>query len=217
MSEARTYNSRLRQEQTEATRERIVAAMADILAEDGRIEAATNRAVAQRAGVTEVTVYRHFPSRELLLRGLWEHLNKRNGANIGMPESEAEILEKVGPLFATFDAAPAHITAAITTEHGREMRGSLDELRRAAFLDALAEATDGLSPGDKAKAAGVIQLLYSAYAWLSLREQWNVRGQDAADAAGWAIETLLADLRARGSAPIKPGAAGARTQEDPRS
>jgi len=217
MSETRTYNSRLRQEQAEATRERIVGAMADILAEDGRIEAATNRAVAQRAGVTEVTVYRHFPSRELLLRGLWEHLNRRNGANIGMPESEAEILEKVGPLFATFDAAPAHITAAITTEHGREMRGSLDELRRAAFLDALAEATDGLSPGDRAKAAGVIQLLYSAYAWLSLREQWNVQGQDAADAVGWAIETLLADLRARGSAPIKPGAAGVRTQEDSRS
>jgi len=217
MSETRTYNSRLRQEQAEATRERIVAAMADILAEDGRIEAATNRAVAQRAGVTEVTVYRHFPSRELLLRGLWEHLNQRNGANVGMPESEAELLEKVGPLFATFDASPGHITAAITTEHGREMRGSLNELRRQAFLDALDDAAAGLSAKDKAKAAGVIQLLYSAYAWLSLREQWNVTGKDAADAAGWAIETLLADLRARGSAPIEPGAAGARTQEDQRS
>lgn len=208
MSETRTYNSRLRQEQAEATRERIVAAMADILAEDGRIEAATNRAVAQRAGVTEVTVYRHFPSRELLLRGLWEHLNQRNGANVGMPESEAEILDKVGPLFATFDAAPAHITAAITTEHGREMRGSLNELRRHTFLDALAEATRDLSPEDKAKAAGVIQLLYSAYTWLSLREQWNVTGKAAAEAAGWAIETLLADLHARGSAPIRPRASG---------
>lgn len=217
MSETRTYNSRLRQEQAEATRERIVAAMADILAEDGRIEGATNRAVAQRAGVTEVTVYRHFPSRELLLRGLWEHLNKRNGANVGMPESEAEILEKIGPLYATFDAAPAHALAAVTTEHGREMRGSINQLRQQAFLDALEEATANLSAKDKAKAAGLIQLLYSSYAWLSLREQWNVTGLDAAEAAGWAIETLLADLHARGSAPIKPGAAGARTKEDQRS
>lgn len=217
MSETRTYNSRLRQEQAEATRERIIAAMADILAEDGRIEAATNRAVAQRAGVTEVTVYRHFPSRELLLRGLWEHLNRKNGANVGMPEGEAELVGNVAPLFATFDAAPAHIVAAITSEHGREMRGSLDDVRREAFLDAIEDAASGLAPAEQAKAAGVIQLLHSAYAWLSLREQWNVTGQDAADAAGWAIETLLADLRTRGSAPIKPGAAGARTKEDQRS
>ncbi|WP_374574652.1 TetR/AcrR family transcriptional regulator [Phenylobacterium sp.] len=204
MSETRTYNSRLRQEQAEATRERIVEAMAAILAEDGRIEAATNRAVAQRAGVTDVTVYRHFPSRELLLRALWEHLNRRNGANVGMPEGEAELVGNIAPLFATFDAAPAHITAAVTSEHGREMRGSLDPVRREAFLDAIAQAAAGLSPAEQAKAAGVIQLLHSAYAWLSLREQWNVTGQDAADAAGWAIETLLADLRARGSAPLKP-------------
>lgn len=204
MSETRTYNSRLRQEQTEATRERIVAAMADILAEDGRVEAATNRAVAQRAGVTEVTVYRHFPSREQLLRGLWEHLNRTNGANVGMPEGEAELVGNVAPLFATFDAAPAHIVAAITSEQGREMRASLDEVRREAFLAAIDEAASGLAPAERAKAAGVIQLLHSAYTWLSLREQWDVTGQDAADAAGWAIETLLADLRARGSAPLKP-------------
>lgn len=214
MSETRTYNSRLRQEQAEATRERIIEAMADILAEDGRIETATNRAVAARAGVTDVTVYRHFPSRDLLLRGLWEHLNRRNGANVGMPLSEAEILEKVGPLYATFDAAPAHIIASITTETGREMRGSLNVLRREAFLDALAEATADLPPAEKAKAAGVIQLLYSAYGWLSLREQWDISGQDAADAAGWAIETLLADLRARGSAPLKPRTAGAPPSKD---
>jgi AcrR family transcriptional regulator len=214
MLDARSYNSRLRQEQAEATRERIVAAMADILAEDGRIEAATNRAVAARAGVTEITVYRHFPNREALLRGLWEHLNRRNGATIGMPQSEAEIVGKVGALFATFDAAPAHILASLTTEHGREMRSSLDELRRTAFLDALEDAAKALAPEDRAKAAGVIQLLYSAYAWLSLREQWGLVGQDAADAAGWAIETLIADLRARGSAPIRPSVAGAPSNED---
>jgi len=214
MSETRSYNSRLRQEQAEATRERIVAAMAELLAEDGRIEAATNRAVAARAGVTEVTVYRHFPNREALLRGLWEHLNRRNGSTIGMPQSEAELVGNIAPLFATFDVAPAHIVASVTTEHGREMRGSLDELRRNAFLEALENAARDLPPAERVKAAGVIQLLHSAYAWLSLREQWNLSGQDAADAAGWAIETLIADLRARGPAPIKPSVPGAPSKED---
>ena len=92
MSDVRTYNSRLRQEQAEATRERILAAMADLLQTEGRVELVTNRAVAAAAGVTEVTVYRHFPSRDVLLRGLWEWLNRRNGVTVGMPESAEDIV-----------------------------------------------------------------------------------------------------------------------------
>ena len=57
---------------------------------------------------------------------------------------------------------------------------------------------------DRDKAAAVLQLLYSAYSWLSLREQWDLKGQPAADAVGWAAEVLLNDLKSRGAAPIAP-------------
>ncbi len=200
MKETRSYNSSLRQAQADATRERILEAMAAILEEDGRIEAATNRAVAERAGVREITVYRHFPSREILLRGLWEWMNRRAGAVVGMPETEADLTANLGPLFKTFDASPAHITAAILTAQGRQMRESLNPERQAAFLAAISEASASLDAAGKAKAAGVIQLLHSAYAWISLREQWGLGGEDAADAARWAIDTLLAELR-RGGGP----------------
>lgn len=204
MSEARTYNSRLRQEQAEATRERILSAMAAILEEDGGVEATTNRAIAERAGVREVTVYRHFPNRDALMKGLWEHLNRSNGATVGMPETEAALVGNLAPLFATFDASPAHILASVTSPQGREMRSSLNHERRAAFLAAIEDAAANLPAAERAKAAGVVQLLHSAYAWLSLREQWGLEGPEAAEAAGWAIETLLADLRRRGSQPLEP-------------
>lgn len=180
--------------------------MASILEEGGSAETATNKAVAERAGVTEITVYRHFPSRDLLLRGMWEYLNSRTGAAVGMPESEAEIASKIPLLFETFDAQPGHILAALTTVQGREMRASLDAERREAFLTALADTGD-LAEADRVKAASVLQLLYSAYSWLSLREQWDLRGSDAADAVGWAVETLLNDMKTRGAAPIAPNAA----------
>lgn len=204
MSEARTYNSRLRQEQAEATRERILAAMADLLHADGRVENVTNRAVAAAAGVTEVTVYRHFPSRELLLRELWAWLNRRNGVTVGMPESAQDIVDKLPALYASFDAAPAHIVASLTSQQGREMRESLNPARREAFLSAVAGAAPDLPQDEQEKAAAMLQLIYSAYGWISLREQWGITGERAAEAAGWAAETLLADLRRRGAAPLEP-------------
>jgi AcrR family transcriptional regulator len=203
MSVSRSYNSSLRREQAEATRERILAAMAALMEEGGGQEP-TNRAVAERARVTEVTVYRHFPSRELLLKGLWAYLNRRDGVRVGMPESPTDLLAKFKPLLASFDANPAQIVARLTSVQGRAARASLDAERREAFLDLTAQAAPSLSEGERAKAAAILQLLYSAYSWLSLREQWNLSGQPAADALGWAAEVLLADLKARGAAPIAP-------------
>lgn len=203
MSSVRSYNSALRRDQAEATRERILAAMAALVDEGGGQEP-TNRAVAERAQVTEVTVYRHFPSRELLLKGLWEHLNRKDGVRVGMPEGPADLLAKVKPLMASFDASPAQIIARITTAQGRAARSSLDGERREAFLSVVAQAAPDLAEAEQAKAAAVLQLLYSAYSWLSLREQWNLSGQPAADALGWATELLLADLKSRGAASIAP-------------
>jgi AcrR family transcriptional regulator len=74
----RTYNSTLRQERATATRDRILEAMAAIYEEEGRIAAATTRAVAARAEVREMTAYRYFSTREILVQGLWAFLNRRH-------------------------------------------------------------------------------------------------------------------------------------------
>lgn len=204
MSDTRTYNSTLRQEQAEGTREKILEAMRDIVREAGALEAATNRAVAKRAGVTEMTVYRHFPSRDQLMQGLWAKMNREGGVTVGLPDGADDILGKLKPLFRSFDARPEHIIATLRTPQGVQMRASLDEERRQAFLAATQDLAGGLAEADQAKAAAVLQLLYSAYAWISLREQWGITGDAAADAVGWAAEVLMADLRTRGATPIQP-------------
>lgn len=213
MTEARTYNSQLRQSQAEATREKILDAMASIYEEEGRIEAATARAVAARAGVREITVYRHFPNREILLQALWTWLNRKHGVTVGIPETADEIVSKMGPLFQTFEAAPAHVLAAIRTPEGLKIRESLNADRSAAFIKALNGIAPDLDATEQAKAAAVLQLLYSAYAWVSMREQWGLSGDTAAEAAAWAAETLLADLRKRGKAPIRPTLADAAAKD----
>jgi len=178
--------------------------MAAIYEEEGRIEAATTRAVAARAGVREVTVYRHFPSREVLLQGLWAWLNRRNGVTVGMPESADELVAKMGPLYQTFDAAPAHILASVRTDEGLKIRSSLNAERSAIFLKLVAETAPALDEAERRKAAALLQLLYSAYPWISYREQWGLTGEPAAEVSAWAVEVLLADLRRRGAKPLRP-------------
>jgi AcrR family transcriptional regulator len=189
------YRSNLRQAQTELTREKIQAAAAALLEERGAADGITFRSVAERAGVTEMTVYRHFPTRDDLLQGLWRHLNAAMGPDVGMPASTAALFGQHEQLFTGFDRLSPHIVASITTTQGREMRASLNEPRRKAFLAIVEEVAPKLDPARKTAAAAIVQLLHSAYAWDSMREQWGLNGRSAGKATRWAIEVLLDELR----------------------
>ncbi len=193
MSSLRSYKSPLRQKQAEATRELILQSMADLMEEHGP-DAISNRQIAERAGLTEITIYRHFSSREVLLSALWNRRNANEGVAGGFPAALDEITDRLPLLYASFDQTPAHIQATLTTPEGRVLRASRDEDRRAAFLQAVDELP-GLNEEEKRAAAGILQLLYSGYAWLSMREQWGMGGQEAAEAAAWAARTLIADLK----------------------
>src|ERR671927_1145178 len=71
----RTYNSPLRAEQMEQTRERILEAAAEQLLEEGLEELSLPRA-AQRARVSVPTIYRHFPTKEALMQELTDWVDR---------------------------------------------------------------------------------------------------------------------------------------------
>lgn len=197
----RPYRSGLRRDQADATRTRILEAAAGVLESEGP-SGLSNRKIAEAAGVTEMTVYRHFPSRAVLDEALWKRGNELQGVAGGFPDRLEDIAGRLKPLYASFDQAPGHILGIMTTDSGRKMRASQDDARRLAFETAVAQGAPDLSPADRTRAAAVLQCLYSAYPWLSLREQWGLDGPDASDAVAWAVRTLIKDLQTRGGAPL---------------
>jgi len=194
-SRKQSYRSDLRRTQVELTLDKIRRAAADLLSERGAADAITFKAVAEGAGVTEMTVYRHFPTRDALLQGLWLHLNDQMAPDLGMPESVAALFGQHEKLFSGFDRIAPQIVASISTQQGREMRAALNAQRRKAFLAIVEEVAPNLGAPRKAEAAAVLQLLHSAYAWDSLREQWGLEGKAAGRATKWALEVLLQQLR----------------------
>jgi len=135
---------------------------------------------------------------------LWTRINAElsGGGAPGFPATEQALLGQLAPLFANYDRIAPLITISQSTPQGRAMRLSVKDRRSQAFLDATADAAAGLDAQDRRLAAAIVQLLVGGQAWLEMRQQWDLTGDQMARASGWAVRTLLADLRKRGGRPL---------------
>lgn len=193
----------LRERMKAQTRELIVDQLVAALAE-GALGQTSHDALARRVGVSRQTVYRYFPDRDALMEALWARINAElsGGGAPGLPTTEQGLLDVLAPLFANYDRIAPLITISQSTPEGRAMRLSVKDRRSRAFLDVTADATAGLSAEDKKLAAAIVQLLVGGQAWLEMRQQWDLTGEQMARATGWAARTLFADLHARNGRPL---------------
>jgi AcrR family transcriptional regulator len=198
-SDSRPYTSTLRERQVAQTRELILDAVTTLLA-DRRADEVATRDIAAAAGVSERTVYRHFPDRDSLLDGL----SRRLPPLADMPSFEAGGLDELAPTSrrlmelldehyvtaraeAVFNADPRRF-AADTQDNTREMRALI------------ARELPDLGEREQLRIAAVIRCLVSTQAWLRMREEFGVPGTESGPVVAWVIDTIIKELRA-GSAP----------------
>jgi AcrR family transcriptional regulator len=185
----------LREQHAMATRQRILSAVADLL-ERGELEELTVPGVAEASGVSLRTIYRHYPTREQLLEaaGRWigdellQHPYPRN-------------LNEVADLYQAgvrdFDERPGLVRALAFSQLGQRMRGYRRRERLEAIGHALREELPALSEQEMRRAEAVLAYLHNMLAYTTLREEGDLSGEEVGEAVGWAIRTLVADLRKR--------------------
>src|SRR5437879_5615512 len=113
----RAYRSRLRDDQAEATRLRVIEAVATVLGTD--ISGFTIPAVAAEAGVSIATVERLFPTKRHLLDGLARHYAETIGSMASLdrpPRDIEELLAHLGPVMRRTRDLPAGMRAAVASE-----------------------------------------------------------------------------------------------------
>jgi AcrR family transcriptional regulator len=201
MSTARPYESPLRAEQQEATRRRILQAMADVLADEA-VDDLTVPIVAMRARVSVRTVYRHFPTKEALFDafGEWADENLQLVVH-SYPDTLEGVLEMAPALYRMYDEREPLIRALLS-KRGQEIRARTRRRRLPTFEKAMRELTESLEPAERRRALAVVYLLVSAPAWQAMRDQWELEGEEAGQAAAWAVRVLTDELR-RNPASIK--------------
>ena len=193
-SKHRPYASPLRRQQQEHTRKQIMEAVTAIIAE-GRILSFSVQDVADRAGVSYASVYRHFPTREALLDALYEAGAKIVGTSLALTSlAPEEIPAAVGRMRIAFEQDPASLQAstmalAISSIHPPSRRQRDQRYQRV-----IAESAPHLAPSATNQAAAVICHLHSSLTWVTLRQRFGLSAEETADALTWALQTLIRDL-----------------------
>lgn len=181
-------------------RRKVEAALIDAIA-SGDSDRLSHDSIAAAAGVARRTLYRYYPDRQTLMQAAWGSITARAGPRVTFPSSEAEMLASLPDIYEGFDRIAPLAIVTRSTPQGRAVRLSQRERRVASYTAALADAVAALPPDDRRLATAVVQLLHTT-AWLEMHDSWQLTGAEMARACGWAMRTLLADLRARGDRPL---------------
>lgn len=193
----RRYDSTLRRERARETRERIVTAGCDLLAESSLRDwrALTMRAVAQRAGVNERTVYRHFTNERGLRDAVMHRLEQQAGVDLDGLEL-AGVADVARRIFATVAAHPVErrvpLDPTLEDASNRE---------RQALLRALSSHTDGWSDTERVVAAAMCNVLWRVAVHDHLVVDWGLADDDAVAGITWVLgllEQAIRDGRAPG-------------------
>ena len=190
----------IRQAHKDLTRERILDAAIKTMERD-KDTPLTIAAVAQRAGVTERTVYRHFATRDALVKAVWPRM-QAEVQSLGFPRRAEALIRTPLRLFPRFDEREALVRASVYSEAGREVRLSSNPERQASMLDCVEDALPQLSPATTRRRAAVVQLINSAYGWSVLKDFWDLDGEEAGQAAAEAIAVLLGRRQAESEQTI---------------
>lgn len=185
----------LREQQAAAARQRILEAVAKLL-DEAEVDDLTMPHVAEASGISLRTVYRYYPTREKLL----EAAGRWIGAELlgqGYPQSLDDIADTFEDGCRQFARHPGLVRALAVSQVGREVRARRRGERLDAIRDALRTEVGDLSAEELRQAEAVLAYLHNMLAFTTLREEHGLAADEIAAALGWAIRTLVDDLRRR--------------------
>ena len=195
---SRPYSSPLRDTQAQRTRDLILDALTELLSERPAHEI-TTRAIAERAGVSQPTVYRHFPDRQALLEGLSDRITEIAAAT-GAALDRATTLDDlvatgaVGNALADEHAVLATAEALLNADPRRLSRAS--RARSDALRRMVADELPDYDERDQVRITALFRCIYSVQNWLRMREEFGIPGTESGPVLAWAFETLLKEIRA---------------------
>ena len=175
-----------------------------VILEQG-IHAFTIQNVAEAAGISHRTVYRHFDSREALFEGLQDAIQKQaDDAGLPVPSDLEGDIAIAGALFQEFyrmkEAMHASVIAATALGYQTvQQRGSID------YLYALLRKRFAHVPTQELlDAAAIVRSLINRYTWYVLAINHEMPAEDGGRAIDWGMRAIMAELERSDRAHDKP-------------
>ncbi len=188
----RRYDSPARRRQAAATRDGIIAAGAELVHEftSWDWDGLTFRAVAQRAGVSERTVYRNFPSERQLHDAVMARLEDEAGISYDAVELE-NLADVTARVFASLHRFA--IEDSVRSPGDPTFVGA-DERRQAALMRAVTARAPHLTAAQCRTAAGLLDVMWSPTTYERLIREWKLDDAAAIAAVEWLIGKVVSAI-----------------------
>lgn len=184
----RSYNSPKRQQQTAETRESIISAGSELVHQLPAWDWTniTARAVGERAGVSERTVHRYFPTERQLRDAVIQRMIKEANVTLGdlTLEGFGNITQIMFSYLMSFAAKP------LTTPVLDPSLATMDQIRCDALRNAVTKATPDWSEQDRENAAAVLDIFWNLPPYERLIQIWGFDAERAVGLITWLIELL---------------------------
>lgn len=173
------------------TRDTILEALGEIVVEEGVGELSVQQ-VADRAGVSHRTVYRHFSDRQGLLDALGRHVQRRleeelDETDLTGVEDHLEALER---FFDRFDHLGPSVDAMVRISFAEDVRSAQHEQRTERFREVFEASLEEVE--DHEAVFAVVRHLMSATTWWVLHREFGLDGARAGRAVVTVLRALLA-------------------------
>jgi AcrR family transcriptional regulator len=187
----RPYRSKLREEQAEETRARILDATGPLMARG--VASLSIPAVAREAGVSVPTVYRHFATKQELIEAIYPHVMRRAAINQPPPpRSISELRDGVRGYLAHLDSLDDQARAVMAS-------GAADEVRRAsmpnrvALFRAVADSVEPkLADADRDRLARVLVVLTQSSSLRMWHDHLGLSVDEVAEEIDWLVKAAIA-------------------------
>ena len=185
----RRYDSPVRRQKAAETRERILTAGSELVHgfPSWDWQGLTFRAVAERAGVGERTVYRHFPTERHLHDAVMQRLEEEAGITYEDVDL-ANLAEVTGRVFGTLHSFAVRESVDAPDD---PTFVAVDERRRAALSRAVAASAPHWSDAERDTMAALLDVLWNVPSYERLVSVWKLGGEDATRAITWVIGKLV--------------------------
>lgn len=195
VTDTREYHSPLREQQAKRTRIQILDALVDLVSEQGAADLSI-RDLAIRSGVSQRTVYRHFPDRQALLDGLVDHVGElADWSDLdGLDDGATGLASAVRDVWESFDAFERQTRVLVLLNKDPDRLAHSTIARGASINRAIANGYPHLNFEEAKGVAGIIRLLASSHSWLRFRDEYEMTSAEGSRYVSWALDLVMREL-----------------------
>lgn len=179
----------LRQLHAQQTRALILEAFAHCL-EEREPDDVSVPDIAERAGISDRTVYRHFPTRVDLLAALTDWTRSNFISLIPLHDLD-QLPDVVARAMIVLDGKPNLARALAKSTIGHDILSGLSASVREQVRGAVDRAFPSASESQRRTLLGALACLDSLQSWLILHDEFGMDADEIGATLGWAVKSII--------------------------